>query len=98
MASTILWRNLALVTETASAEGGGPDDAEDLAAEGHGEGGHTVFVYMRRGAVIEVHPATGVRLTDDCVEVVNEKQVVAAYPRERVVLASSHLIEPVPFG
>jgi len=94
MVSTILWRNLALVPVRDVTDGHRNDDAE---ADVDASGGHTVFVYMRRGAVIEVNPATGVRLTPDCVEVVNEKQVVAAYPRERVVMASSRLIAQPPF-
>lgn len=90
MTSTILWRNLTLVSEAR--------DIHDH--EGQGEQttqtATSVFIYMLRGAVIEVSPATGVRLTDDCLEVVNEKRVVAAYPRERVLMASTHLVEAVP--
>ena len=94
MASTVLWRNLALVPETDTEAPGEGSTEEAEVSEG---GAQTIFVYMRRGAVIEVHPATAVRLTDECVEVVNEKQVVAAYPRERVILATTHLIGQLPF-
>ena len=68
---------------------------------GHLISGHeptdVIYVYLRRGGVIEVKPATGVRLTGDTVTVLNGKRTVARYPRERVVQATRQLIEPNPF-
>jgi hypothetical protein len=93
---TILWKNLSAIPA---------EEREELAAEydelGHLTAGHeasdVIYVYLRRGDVIEVRPATGVRLTGDTVTVLNGHEVVARYARERVVQATHQPVEPIPF-
>ena len=94
---TILWKNLSAI----------PEEEQRALSAAYDELGHriagqpetdAIFVYLHRGGVIEVRPATCVRLTGDTLLVLNEKEVVARYPRERVVLASHEPIEPPPFG
>jgi hypothetical protein len=92
---TILWRNFsAIPAEARDALRGDYDELGHLIT-GH-EPTEVIYVYLRRGGVIEVKPATGVRLTGDTVTVLNGKRTVARYPRERVVQATRQLIEPSP--
>ena len=93
---TILWKNL---TAIPAAERNELDaDYDEL---GHLKDGHpqtdVIFVYLRRGPVIEVRPATGVRLTGDTLMILNGKEVVARYPRERVVYATHQPVQSAPF-
>jgi hypothetical protein len=93
---TILWKNLSVIpNEEREALSGEYDELGHLTA-GH-ESTDVIYVYLRRGDVIEVRPATGVRLTGDTVTVLNGNEIVARYPRERVVQASRQPVEPVPF-
>lgn len=94
---TILWKNLSVI----------PAPQRDELRDKYDELGHlkagcepaqAIFVYLRRGGVIEVRPATGVRLTGDTLTVLDGKNVVACYPRERVVEASRQLVEQAPFS
>ena len=93
---TILWKNLNAIP---------PEERDQLGGEfdelGHLRAGHeptdVIFVYLRRGGVIEVRPATGVRLTGDTVTVLDGKKTVARYPRERVVQATRQPVEMSPF-
>lgn len=93
---TILWKNLTDIPA---------EQRETLCGDydqlGHLTAGHdptdVIYVYLRRGGVIEVRPATGVRLTGDTVTVLNGKQTVARYPRERVMQATRLPVEPSPF-
>lgn len=95
--STMLWKNLTDVPA---------EEREALAGEydglGHQIAGHehtdVIFVYLRRGEVVEVRPATSVRLTGDTLQVLYGVEVVARYPRERVIHASHQLSEPMPFS
>ena len=93
--ATILWKNLSEVPAW---------EREELAGH-YDELGHllsgfqaidVIYVYMRRGGVVEVRPATGVRLSGDTLKVLNGNEVVARYPRERVVQASHQLIDSSP--
>jgi hypothetical protein len=92
----VLWKNITSVPAW---------EREALAGEydelGHLKAGHlaidVIYVYLRRGGVVEVRPATCVRLTGDTLQVLNGTDVVARFPRERVVEASHQLVEPTPF-
>jgi hypothetical protein len=92
---TVLWKNIAYIPA---------EQREVLAGEydelGHHIAGHAntdvIYVYLRRGGVVEVRPATCVLLTGDTLQVLNGTDVVARYPRERVVQASHHLVGPTP--
>ena len=94
---TILWKNLSAVPAC---------DREALVGHydelGHLLSGYdeidVIYVYLRRGGVIEVRPATGISLAGETLQVLNGKEVVARYPRERVVQASHQLVEPTLFG
>jgi hypothetical protein len=94
---TILWKNLSAIP---------PEELEELSGEydalGHLVSGHAqtdvIYVYLRRGGVIEVRPATGVRLNGDTVTILNGKSVAARYPRERVMQATREPVEPTFFG
>jgi len=93
---TILWQNISTVpTEQREALG------RDYDVLGHLIVGHeptdVIYVYLRRGGVVEVRPATGVRLSGDTVTVLNGNETVARYPRERVVQATRQPVEPTPF-
>jgi len=93
---TILWKNLnAIPAEEREEQCGDYDKLGHLIA-GHAPT-DVIYVYFRRGGIVEVRPATGVRLSGDCVTVLNGKEVVARYPRERVVQATRQLVEPTPF-
>src|SRR3954453_8413490 len=92
----ILWKNLSAI----------PEPERSALATEYDELGHritgqprtdVIFVSLRRGDVVEVRPATCVRLSGDTLQVLNDKYVVAKYPRERVVLAPHEPIEPPPF-
>jgi hypothetical protein len=93
---TILWRNLSAIP---------PEELAELAGEydelGHRKAGKVctdvIYVYFRRGGIVEVRPANHVRLTGDTLQVLNDEDVVARYPRERVVLAAHQPVEPPPF-
>jgi hypothetical protein len=93
---TTLWKNLNAIPATECDELS--DEYDEL---GHIKAGHpptdVIFVYLRRGGVIEVRPATSVRLTGDTLQVLNDKEVVARYPRERVMQATHQPVEPTPF-
>ena len=93
---TVLWKNIACVpAEQREALEGEYDEL------GHHIVGHActdvIYVCLRRGGIVEVRPATCVRLTGDTLQVLNGTDVVARYPRERVVQASHQLVEPTPF-
>jgi hypothetical protein len=94
--STTLWKNLTDIPVTESCEQGDYDELGHL-LEDH-ELTDVIYVYLRRGGVIEVRPATGVRLTGDTVQILDGKRVVARYPRERVVQATRQPVEPMLFG
>jgi hypothetical protein len=92
---TILWKNLSTIpAEQREALCGDYDMLGHLIA-GH-EPTNVIYVYLRRGGVVEVRPATGVRLTGDTITVLNGNETVARYPRERVVQATRQPIEPTP--
>lgn len=93
---TTLWNNLSAIPASNREEL--RDECDEL---GHVNAGHVqtdvVYVYFRRGGVVEVRPATGVRLSGDTLKVLNGKEVVARYPRERVMQATHQPVEPSPF-
>ncbi len=95
---TVIWRNLTLVPEEEIPEYLRAFDSEGRALVPVIRDGDSIFVYTCCGPVIEVHPATGVRLTEDSLEILDERVVVAVYPREKIVLASHHPIELPPFS
>ena len=93
---TILWKNLSNVPTEELAELCGEYDELGHLVCGH-EPIDVIYVYLRRGGVVEVRPATCVRLTGDTLQVLNGSDVVARYPRERVVQATHQPVEPTPF-
>jgi hypothetical protein len=93
---TIVWQNLSTIPACELEELRDEYDALGHLMEGH-EATDVIYVYLQDGDVIEVRPATGVRVSSDCVTVLNGKTVVARYPRERVVQASREPIETAPF-
>lgn len=52
------------------------------------------YVHLCTGEIIEVSPATAVRVTDQAVLVLNRDQVVAAYPRSAVFLVADQPMQP----
>ena len=48
----------------------------------------TFYVHLNSGRIVEVRPATSVRLTADAVEVLNGPDVVALFERDDVYFAS----------
>jgi hypothetical protein len=93
---TTLWKNLSTIPATEREEL--KDECDEL---GHVKSGQVqtdvVYVYFRRGGVVEVRPATGVQLNGDTLTVLNGMEVVARYPRERVMQATHQPVEPTPF-
>lgn len=94
---TILWKNLAAIPAPEREELAGHYDELGHLLSGY-EPSDVIYVYFRRGGVVEVRPATGVRLSGDTLQVLDGKEVVARYPRERVVQASCQAVELQPFG
>lgn len=93
---TILWKNLSTIPDEEREALCGDYDVLGHLIAGH-EPTDVIYVYLRRGGVVEVRPATGVMLSGDTVTVLNDKRTVARYPRERVVQATRQLVEPTPF-
>jgi hypothetical protein len=93
---TILWKNLGTVPACECEALAGLYDELGHLLDGYDEI-DVIYVYLRRGGVIEVRPATGVRLSGQMLQVLNGEDIVARYPRERVVQASHQLVEPPPF-
>jgi hypothetical protein len=58
------------------------------------EYGHTLFVHLCDGRIVEVSPATAVRVTDVSVEALDGGTVVAVFPRSDVYLAADIPMEP----
>ena len=59
--------------------------------------GETLYVHLYSGNVIEVTPATAVRVTDREVIVLNGEETVATFAREDVFFASGEDMEPPSF-
>lgn len=58
------------------------------------EGSDTLYVHLCSGNVIEVQPATAVRVTDDEVIVLDGEDVVATFRRNDVYFAADVPMEP----
>jgi hypothetical protein len=58
------------------------------------ENGDTVYVHLCSGKVIEIRPATDVRVTDEALEVLNEGDLVGSFPRASVFFAADRKMEP----
>jgi hypothetical protein len=58
------------------------------------ENGETLYVHLCSGKVIEVRPATAVRVTEQKVEALDGETVVATFPRDDVYLAVDIPMEP----
>jgi hypothetical protein len=56
--------------------------------------GETVYVHLCSGQIVEVRPATAVRITDHALEVLKRDEVLATFPRENVYFASDEKMEP----
>ena len=96
--TSVVWRNLTLVPESELLDIQAAYDETGIARQPIKVIDDTIFVYMRSGSIIEVHPATQVQITRDFLEILDHQRLVAAYPRERVIMASFGLVEPLPFG
>jgi hypothetical protein len=57
-----------------------------------------IYVHLNSGEVLEVSPATGVRLTADELLVLNGERVVAKFARPSVYLTSDVSMERPPFN
>jgi hypothetical protein len=58
------------------------------------ETGHTLYVHLCSGKVVEVSPATAVRVTADSVVALNGKKTAATFPRDDVYFAADEPMEP----
>ena len=62
-------------------------------AVGRGDVG-TIYVHLCLGGVVELHPASSVKLTQDLVVILNEEEVVSSFPRESVYFVADEPMEP----
>ena len=58
------------------------------------ECGDTVYVHLCCGRIVEVRPATAVRVTDSALEVLQGEALLASFPRGTVYFASDIAMEP----
>jgi hypothetical protein len=58
------------------------------------ECGNTLFVHLCDGQIVEISPTTAVRVTDESVEALDGRKVVAVFPRTDVYLAADIPMEP----
>jgi hypothetical protein len=58
--------------------------------------GETLYVHLCSGEIIEVRPATSVRVTSESVEALDGSTVVASFARDDVYLAVDVPMEPPP--
>jgi len=56
--------------------------------------GDTVYVHLCSGQIVEVKPATAVRIAGEALEVLNGEDLVASFPKARVYFASDEEMEP----
>ncbi len=59
--------------------------------------GNTLYVHLCSGKIVEVTPATGVRVTSDSVLALNGKKTAATFSRDDVYFAADELMEPPSF-
>jgi len=59
--------------------------------------GNTLYVHLCSGEVVEIAPATAVRVTDAAIEAMNGARVVATFARDEVYFATDQEMEPPSF-
>ena len=57
----------------------------------------TIYVHLCLGGVVELHPATSIKLTQDFVVILNGEEVVTSFPRESVYFVADEPMEPSSF-